>query len=95
MAVSYEQFMEATGAELVCGNIIMGQLANRRKVGEVGDDGVFNLNDEGKAIVAELEAGSKSPTTARKRKSSAAEAEETAPAAEPAPAVDPRLVDPT
>jgi len=83
MAVSYEQFMEATGAELVCGNIIVGQLAERRKVGEVTDDGVFNLNDEGKAMVAELESGSK-PTGRRKKAE-----------VEAAPVVDPRLVDPT
>lgn len=87
MAVSYEQFMEATGAELVCGNIIVGQMADRRKVGEVTDDGVFNLNDEGKAMVTEIEAGQK-PTT-RRRKAAASE-----PEAE-APAVDPHLVDPT
>ena len=86
MAVSYEQFMEATGAELVCGNIIVGQLADRRKVGEVTDDGVFNLNDDGKVMVADIEAGQK-PTTKRASKKAAD--------AEAAPAVDPRLVDPT
>ena len=88
MAVSYEQFMEATGAELVCGNIIVGQLADRRKVGEVTDDGVFNLNDEGKAMIAEIEGGQK-PTTSKRSKKAAE------PEAEAAPAVDPRLVDPT
>lgn len=87
MAVSYEQFMEATGAELVCGNIIVGQLADRRKVGEVTDDGVFNLNDDGKAMVNDIESGQK-PSTKRVSKKAAAEAEA-------APAVDPRLVDPT
>lgn len=87
MAVSYEQFMEATGAELVCGNIIVGQLADRRKVGEVTDDGVFNLNDDGKAMIADIEAGQK-PTTAKRTKKATVEAEA-------APAVDPRLVDPT
>jgi hypothetical protein len=70
MAVSYEQFMEATGAELVCGNIIVGITVDRRKVGDVGDDGVFNLNDEGKAMIAEIEAGTK-PTTTRRRKADA------------------------
>lgn len=85
MAVSYEQFMEATGAELVCGNIIVGQMGDRRKVGEVTDDGVFNLNDDGKSMVADIEAGQK-PTTSRRKKAAEPEA---------APAVDPRLVDPT
>lgn len=56
MALSYEQFMEATGAELVAGNIIVGALADRKKVGALGDDGVFNLNDDGKAIADEIEA---------------------------------------
>ncbi len=86
MAVSYDQFMEATGAELVCGNIIVGQLSERRKVGEVTDDGVFNLNDDGKAMVADIEAGGK-PSTSRRKKAGADP--------EAAPAVDPRLVDPT
>ena len=86
MAVSYEQFMEATGAELVCGNIIVGMLGDRRKVGEVNDDGVFNLNDDGKAMIADIESGQK-PSTKRASKKATAEAE--------APAVDPRLVDPT
>lgn len=86
MPVSYEQFMEATGAELVCGNIIVGVMADRRKVGDISDDGVFNLNDDGKAMVAEIEAGQK-PSTATRKKKAAAEPE--------APAVDPRLVDPT
>lgn len=86
MAVSYEQFMEATGAELVCGNIIVGQLADRRKVGEVTDDGVFNLNDDGKAMIADIEAGQKPTAKRASKKASDAEA---------APAVDPRLVDPT
>jgi hypothetical protein len=87
MPVSYEQFMEATGAELVCGNIIVGAMADRRKVGDISDDGVFNLNDDGKAMVAEIEAGQK-PSTAKSKKKVAAEPE--APAAG-----DPRLVDPT
>lgn len=88
MAVSYEQFMEATGAELVCGNIIVGIMADRRKLGEVTDEGVFNLNDEGKALLAEIEVGEKPASTRRKK----AVAE---PAAEAVPAIDPRLIDPT
>jgi hypothetical protein len=87
MPVSYEQFMEATGAELVCGNIILGQLADRRKVGDIADDGTFNLNDDGKALLADIEAGAK-PAAARrtKKQTTEAPAEETA---------DSRLVDPT
>ena len=55
MALSYEQFMELSGAELCAGNIIVGIMADRKKVGTLGDDGVFKLNDEGKALAEELE----------------------------------------
>lgn len=56
MALSYEQFMEASGAELCAGNIIVGIMGDRKKVGTLSDDGVFNLNDEGKALAEDLEA---------------------------------------
>jgi hypothetical protein len=56
MALSFEKFMELSGADLVAGNIIVGIMADRKKVGTLGDDGVFNLNDEGKALAEELEA---------------------------------------
>lgn len=48
--------MEATGSELVAGNIIHGMMAERKKVGTLGDDGVFNLNDDGKAMAEAAEA---------------------------------------
>lgn len=56
MALSFEKFMELSGADLVAGNIIVGVMADRKKVGSLGDDGVFNLNDDGKALAEELEA---------------------------------------
>ena len=56
MALSFEKFMEASGADLVAGNIIVGIMGDRKKVGTLGDDGVFNLNDDGKALAEELEA---------------------------------------
>lgn len=56
MALSFEKFMELSGADLVAGNIIVGVMADRKKVGTLGDDGVFNLNDDGKALAEELEA---------------------------------------
>jgi hypothetical protein len=55
MALSYEQFMEASGAELCAGNIIVGIMGDRKKVGSLNDDGIFNLNDDGKALAEELE----------------------------------------
>lgn len=56
MALSFEKFMEASGAELCGGNIIVGIMAERKKVGTLNDDGLFNLNDDGKALAEELEA---------------------------------------
>ncbi|NBS70398.1 hypothetical protein EBT31_16025 [bacterium] len=83
MALSYEQFMEATGAELVAGNIIVGIMSERKKVGALGDDGVFSLNDDGKALAEQIEAAPAEKAT-RRRKSEAVEApaETDAPAAE-------------
>jgi hypothetical protein len=66
MAIGFDQFMEATGAELVAGNIIVGIMAARKKVGSLNDDGVFNLNDDGKAMADEIEAGGKKATKAKK-----------------------------
>lgn len=70
MALSFEQFMEATGAELVGGNIVAGMMADRKKVGDL-NDGVFNLNDDGHEMAAEIEAaaaGAKSPKAAKAAK---------------------------
>ena len=77
MAISFDQFMEATGAELVAGNIIVGVMAGRKKVGSLDDDGVFNLNDDGKALVEEIEAsGGKKATKAKKAEAAAESAPE-------------------
>lgn len=77
MAISFEQFMEATGAELVAGNIIVGMTTNRKKVGSLDDDGVFNLNDDGKAMAEELEAaGGKKATKSKKAEAPAEDAPE-------------------
>jgi hypothetical protein len=73
MALSYEQFMEASSAELCAGNIIVGIMGSRKKVGTLGDDGVFNLNDDGKALAEELEAAPAEKAT-RKKKADTAEA---------------------
>lgn len=80
MALSFEKFMELSGADLVAGNIIVGIMADRKKVGTLGDDGVFNLNDDGKALAEELEA----PKAAKAPKAKKADTAEAAdvPAAE-------------
>lgn len=67
MALSFEKFMELSGADLVAGNIIVGIMADRKKVGTLGDDGVFNLNDEGKALAEELEAPKATKTSKAKK----------------------------
>jgi hypothetical protein len=79
MALSYEQFMEATGAELVAGNIIVGIMATRKKVGSLGDDGVFSLNDDGKALAEQIESAPAEKATRGRKK---ADAEADVPAAE-------------
>lgn len=76
MALSFEQFMEASGADLCAGNIIVGFMGDRKKVGTLGDDGVFNLNDDGKALAEELEATPAEKATRKKK------ADADAPAAE-------------
>lgn len=76
MALSFEKFMELSGADLVAGNIIVGVMADRKKVGTLGDDGVFNLNDDGKALAEELE----TPKVTKAKKAEAKTAE--TPAAE-------------
>jgi hypothetical protein len=69
MAISFEQFMEATGAEICAGNIIVGIMGDRRKVGELGTDGVFSLTDEGKAMADEIQ---ESPAKKTRKKADAA-----------------------
>lgn len=76
MALSFEKFMELSGADLCAGNIIVGIMGDRKKVGSLGDDGVFNLNDEGKALAEELEATPAEKATRKKK------ADADAPAAE-------------
>lgn len=66
MALSPEKFMELTGAEMVCGNLIVGAQATRRIVGTMMD-GTFLLNDEGHALMAELDAAQEKPAARRKK----------------------------
>lgn len=76
MALSFEQFMELSGADLCAGNIIVGMMGDRKKVGSLGDDGVFNLNDDGKALAEELEAAPAEKATRKKKADAPAEAAE-------------------
>lgn len=67
MALSYEEFVKATGAEVVAGNLIVGIMANRKVVGSILD-GSFNLNDDGRALADEIEARNPVTGTGRRRR---------------------------
>jgi len=54
--LTYYEFMDMTQAELVGGNVITGFGPKRVKLGEVVD-GRFELTDDGKRVMGELEAG--------------------------------------
>lgn len=55
MALTAAEFIEKAGAELVCGKIIVGLQGERNVIGQI--EPTFELNEEGQAIKAELEAG--------------------------------------
>jgi hypothetical protein len=83
MALSYEEFMAATNAEIVNGNIIVGQLGDRKIVGTHAE--TFQLNEEGLALQAEIEANPGKKPRAKKAEAPAPAAESAAePAAEEA-----------
>jgi len=74
MAMSFEQFMEASGAEYVAGNIIRGIMADRKIIGTY-DGGKFQLNEDGQLLLEELEADiAGQPRPARRRKNEVVEA---------------------
>lgn len=74
MAMTFEEFQQRTGAELVAGNVIVGNLADRKIVGSY--DGAFNLNEAGQTLLAELEAApaADEKPAGRKKKAAAEEA---------------------
>lgn len=72
MAMTFEQFMEASGAEFVAGNIITGVMAERKIVGTY--DGVFQLNEAGQALLEELEAAPEVKATRKKKAEAAVDA---------------------
>jgi hypothetical protein len=65
MAMTFDDFMAASGAEFVAGNIIHGVMADRKILGTY--DGVFQLNEAGQAMQAELEAAERAETPKRGR----------------------------
>jgi hypothetical protein len=70
MAMTIEEFVSKSGAEVVAGNVIVGIMADRKIVGAI-ENGTFNLNADGQAILAALEAGKPDAATARAPKKKA------------------------
>jgi hypothetical protein len=59
MALSREQVQEKLNAEIVAGNLIVGERADRVFVGKTSEDGIFTITEEGEAMLAALETGKK------------------------------------
>jgi hypothetical protein len=55
MAYSREEVAEKLNAEMVGGNLIVGERADRVFVGKTNEDGVFTITEEGEAKLAALE----------------------------------------
>lgn len=64
MAMTMEEFVKRTGAEVVGGNVIVGQMAERKIVANVLE-GIFTLNADGQVILAALEANDPEAVTKR------------------------------
>lgn len=69
MAYSREEVAEKLNAEVVGGNLIVGERADRVFVGKTSEDGVFTITEDGEKLLTALE--SKKPV-----KKVAVEAEE-------------------
>jgi hypothetical protein len=59
MALSRDQVQEKLNAEIVAGNLIVGERADRVFVGKTSEDGIFIITEEGEAMLAALETGKK------------------------------------
>lgn len=59
MAYSRVEVAEKLNAEVVGGNLIVGERANRVFVGKTSEDGVFTITEEGEAMLAALESKAK------------------------------------
>jgi len=73
MAYSREQVAEKLNAEVVGGNLIVGERADRVFVGKTSEDGVFTITEEGEAMLAALESAPKASKKAVKAEEPAAE----------------------
>jgi hypothetical protein len=59
MALSRDQVQEKLNAEIVAGNLIVGERADRVFVGKTSEDGVFTITEAGEAMLAALETSKK------------------------------------
>lgn len=55
MAYSREEVAEKLNAEVVGGNLIVGERADRKFVGKTSEEGVFTITEDGEALLAALE----------------------------------------
>ena len=73
MAYSREEVAEKLNAEIVGGNLIVGERGDRLFVGKTSEEGVFTITEEGEAMLAALEAAPKVSKKAAKVEEPAAE----------------------
>ena len=64
MAMTIEEFVEKSDAEVVAGNVIVG-ITDTRKIVGVIENGSFNLNEDGQAILKALEENKPNASAAR------------------------------
>lgn len=64
MAMTMEEFVKRTDAEVVGGNVIVGVMTERKVIASV-IEGVFTLNADGQAVLAALEANDPDAVTKR------------------------------
>ena len=73
MAYSREEVASKLNAEVVGGNLIVGERADRVFVGKTSEDGVFTITEEGEAMLAALEAAPKASKKTAKTEEPVAE----------------------
>ena len=61
MAASKNSIKEVLKAESVAGNLIVGRLANRVIVGRTDENGIFELTEEGRKMLDEINSPKKQP----------------------------------
>jgi len=71
MAISMAEFIEKTGCEVVCDQMIVGIGPKRRMIGYV-KEGTFTITDEGQELLAELD-GKPAPKRRKKGEEAAEE----------------------